>query len=254
VTTACDPDGPEPLAGRRGGGGDVARVADRRLREAGAAAQAPRRSGGGRVTRARGGGHRHRGRYGNPEDLASCIARQEDPARAAWQKPGVVMRALGLRRGQVVADVGAGPGYFTLRLARAVGPGGHVYAVDPEPVILDALRERIARARLRNVTPILGRADDPLLPAGRCHLVLIVDTYHHFPAGPAFLRRAARALTRGGRLVNIDFVRRETPVGPPVEHRVRREEFLRDARRAGLELVAEHRVLPYQYFLILEAR
>jgi ubiquinone/menaquinone biosynthesis C-methylase UbiE len=182
------------------------------------------------------------------------IRRQETPERTAWQKPAAVVRALRLRRGQIVADVGAGPGYFSLRLARAVGPSGHVYAVDPEPAILDVLRARLTAARLPNVTPVLGRGDDPLLPARRCHLVLIVDTYHHFANGPAFLRRAAKALVPGGCLVNIDFAKRETPVGPPVEHRVAREDFLRAAGRAGLALVTEHRFLPHQYFLIFRRR
>lgn len=197
------------------------------------------------------GSHGHRGPYGNPADLRRFIARQEAPERARWQRPTAVLRALGVRPGQVVADVGAGPGYFARRLARAVGPRGHVYAVDPEPAILEVLRDRIARAGLGNVTPVLGRADDPLLPAGRCDLVFMADTYHHFPDGPAFLGRAARALAPGGRLANIDFVARETPVGPPVDHRVSREAFLRDAARAGLRLVAEHHFLPYQYFLVL---
>lgn len=174
--------------------------------------------------------------------------------RARWQKPAAILRALGVRRGQVVADIGAGPGYFSLRLGRAVGPAGHVYAVDPEPAILEVLRQRIAAAGARNITPVLGRADDPLLPARRCHLALIVDTYHHFHDGPAFLRRVARALVPGGRLVNVDFHRRETPVGPPVDHRVAREDFVRDARRAGLAVVAEHGFLPYQYFLVLRPR
>jgi SAM-dependent methyltransferase len=195
-----------------------------------------------------------RGRYGNPADLKAFIRRQMDPGRAAWQRPGAIVRTLGLRRGQVVADIGAGPGYFTLRLARAVGPSGHVYAVDPEPAGLDVLREHLAATRVRNVSPVLARADDPLLPAARCDLALVVNAYHHFPDGPAFLRRLTRALVRGGRIVNIDFAKRETPVGPPVEHRVAREDFLRDARRAGLELVAEHCFLPHQYFLVLRPR
>lgn len=153
-----------------------------------------------------------------------------------------------------MADVGAGPGYFTLGLARAVGPSGHVFAVDPEPAILDTLRRRLTAAGARNVTPVLGTRDDPRLPPGACDLAVIVDTYHHVGDGPAFLRRVTRALARGGRIVNIDFARRETPVGPPVGHRVAREEFLTTARRAGLALVAEHHFLPHQYFLVLRPR
>ena len=189
--------------------------------------------------------------YGNPADLRAFVRRQESPARAEWQKPAAVMRALGVRRGQVVADVGAGPGYWTLRLARAVGPRGRVYAVEPAPAVIDVLRSRLAGAGARNVTPVLGRGDDPHLPAGACDLALLVNAYHHLGDGPAILRRAARALKPGGRLVNIDWREGELPIGPPLRRRVPRAAFLRDARRAGLTLEAEHRLLPYQYFLVL---
>ena len=195
-----------------------------------------------------------RGRYGNPADLDRMIKRQLAPGRPVWQEPERVIRAIGVRRGQVVADVGAGPGFFTLRLARAVGPAGHVYAADPEPALLDVLRRRLARSGAKNVSPVLSLSEDPMLPPGRCDIALIVNAYHHFTDGPAFLRRLKRALGRGGRIVNIDFARRETPVGPPVDHRVAREEFLRDARRAGLVLAAEHRFLRHQYFLELRPR
>jgi ubiquinone/menaquinone biosynthesis C-methylase UbiE len=173
--------------------------------------------------------------------------------RERWQQPTRVLRAAGVRHGAVVADVGAGPGYFTLALARAVGRRGRVYAVDPGVPHLERLRERLMKTGVRNVTPVLSRGDDPSLPPGACDVVLIVNTYHHFPDGPAFLRRLAQALRRGGRLAAIDFEKRETPVGPPVDHRVAREDFLRDARRAGFTLVSEHDFLPYQYFLVLGA-
>jgi ubiquinone/menaquinone biosynthesis C-methylase UbiE len=196
--------------------------------------------------------HAHPGPYRNPPDLDAYVQRQLDPGRVAWQQPDRVLRALGLRRGDVVADVGAGPGFWALRLARRVGPAGHVFAVEPEVEIIKVLRERLEKGRVLNVTPVLGRADEPLLPAGTCALAMIVNTYHHFPDGPRFLRRVARLLRPRGRIVNIDFDKRETPVGPPVEHRVSREDFLRDARKAGLELVTEHRFLPHQYFLVLQ--
>ena len=195
--------------------------------------------------------HRH---HGNPEDLDSYVAKMEDPSRAEWQKPDEVLRVLAPRRGQVVCDIGAGPGYFTFPVARAVGDAGHVYAVDVEPRILEALRKRLRKSRLRNVTPVLALEDDPLVPTASCDLILVVDTYHHFPDGPAYLRRLARSLCPGGRLVNIDFHKRELPVGPPPEHKLTREEFLAQADAAGLALVEEHPFLPYQYFLVLAPR
>lgn len=189
--------------------------------------------------------------HGNPADLDGYIARMEEPSRAAWQKPDEVVRALGLRPGQAACDVGAGPGYFSLRLARAVGEAGHVYAVDVEPRILSVLRDRVQSSNARNVTPVLSLPDDALLPAASCDLILIVDTYHHFPDGPGYLRRLSRALRPGGRIANVDFHKRELPVGPPPEHKVAREAFLADATAAGLRLAEEHTFLPYQYFVVL---
>ena len=182
------------------------------------------------------------------------LGRLEDPGRARWQRPARLIRAIGLRRGQTVAEIGAGTGYLVRRLARALGPEGRVYAVDVEPRMLPILVARLRRGGLANVTPVLGLDDDPLLPARSCDLVLVVNTYHHFPGGPRYLRRLRRLLRPGGRLVNVDFDRRETPVGPPVERRVARETFLRHARQAGLRLSREVTFLPYQYCLILRPR
>ena len=185
-----------------------------------------------------------------PEELKGALKRQLNPARAQWQKPGTLVRALGLRRGQVIAEVGSGPGYFTPRLARAVGPTGHVYAVDPEAAVLDVLRKRLKQAGVRNVTPVLSRDDDPMLPAGRCDVAVIVNVYHHMHGGAAFLRRLVSRLSRNARVINVDW-NEDTEKGPPPKRRVSRAKFLRDARRAGLRLVADRAVLPHQYFLEL---
>jgi ubiquinone/menaquinone biosynthesis C-methylase UbiE len=190
-------------------------------------------------------------RHGNPRDVARMLRRQLHPARTNWQKPARVLRALGVRRGQVIADVGAGPGFWTIPLARRVGRQGHVFALDPEPAALDALRRRLAKAGVRNVTPVLNDDGAPMLPHDACDLAVIVNAYHHFAEPARFLRQMARCLKRGGRLVNIDWADRETPKGPPAQRRIPPGVFLRHARRAGLELVAEHRFLPYQYFLVL---
>jgi SAM-dependent methyltransferase len=185
-----------------------------------------------------------------PEELKGALKRQLAPRRAKWQKPTAVVRALGLRRGQVIAEVGSGPGYFTPRLARAVGPSGHVYALDPEAAVLDVMRKRIKKAGVRNVTPVLSRDDDPLLPSGRCDLAVIINVYHHMHGGAAFLRRLVSRLSRGARVINVDWDE-NSEFGPPPKRRVPKARFLRDARRAGLKLVSERTFLPHQYFLVL---
>jgi ubiquinone/menaquinone biosynthesis C-methylase UbiE len=116
------------------------------------------------------------------------------------------------------------------------------------------LRERIEKREVKNITPVLGPAADPLLPGGACDLILIVDTYHHFPDRPAYLRRLVSLLKPEGRVANVDFHKRPTPVGPEVQHRVAREEFLHDAKEAGLAVAAEPTFLENQYFIILRRR
>lgn len=201
-------------------------------------------------------GHGPHDRHGNPEDLAAYAARLEDPARDEWQRPDEVVRALGLKKGQTVCDIGAGPGYFSLRIARTVGDRGHVFAVDVEPAILGALRERIKQRDTRNVTPVLALLADPLVPAASCDLILIVNTYHHLQDGVAYLRTLRRALAPRGRIANIDFHKRELPggLGPPLSAKVAREDFLRDAKAAGFSLAGEPTFLPHQYFLVLRPR
>ncbi len=189
---------------------------------------------------------------GASADLAGYIVSLEEPGRAEWQRPEEVIRALRLNSADVLCDVGSGPGYFALRAARRLEPLGWVYAEDVEASMIDALRDRVSQARLANVTPILGLPDDPLLPKAACDVILVVNTYHLFPNGPAFLRRLAKSLRAGGRLVNIDFHKRDTPQGPVVARRVAREAFLSDAQRASFKLVAEEKFLPYQYFLVLK--
>jgi ubiquinone/menaquinone biosynthesis C-methylase UbiE len=198
------------------------------------------------------GGHGHgRDRHGNPEDFEHYLSRLEDPERAAWQKPDDVVRALGLREGAVACDLGAGPGVFTLRLARAVGPRGRVHAIDVEPRMIELLRARVREAGVSNVNAILASGGDAALPPEPCDAILVVNTFHHFPDGAAALRRLATALAPGGVLATVDFHEGELPVGPPADHKVSRAAFLSAAAAAGLEVVREETFLPYQYFVLL---
>jgi SAM-dependent methyltransferase len=194
-----------------------------------------------------------RGAHGNPKDLKAYLARLLSPERDGWQLPDRVVRALKLKKGQTVAEIGAGPGYFTLRLARAVGKNGTVLAIEVDPRLITVLRDRLAEARVTNVVPVLALPEEPFLPPRSCDLILAVNAFHHVVGLPAYLRRLTRALAPGGRLVDIDFHKRELPIGPPVDHKLAREDFLAAARRAGLRPVEEPAFLPHQYFLALAA-
>ena len=153
----------------------------------------------------------------------------------------------------MACDLGAGPGYFAIRMARAVGPDGRVHAVDVEPRMLEVLARRAREAGVTNVHPHLAKNADAS-PPEPCDLVLLVNTFHHFPDGVAALRRLASTLKPGGRIANVDFYERELPVGPPPEHKVSRAAFLEAAGAAGLELAAEKTFLPYQYFVLLRRK
>lgn len=192
-----------------------------------------------------------RDHHGNPADLKEYIARLDNPERDEWQRPEVVLAALGIARTSVVCDVGAGTGYFALRMAKLAA---QIYAVDVEPQLLSLLRDRVASAGLQNVTPVLGLPHDPLIPAAVCDLILVVNVFHHVPEKAAYLRRLQAALRPGGRVAIIDFHKRELPVGPPVDHKLSREDCLEKVRAAGLHIVTELDSLPYQYFLVLSPK
>jgi ubiquinone/menaquinone biosynthesis C-methylase UbiE len=191
-----------------------------------------------------------RDRHGNPEDMTSYLQRLESPERDAWQKPDEVVAALGLRHGDVACDVGAGPGYFSLRLARAVGATGKVFGLDVDPRMTRLLAERAAAAGLTNVVPILAPDGDGLPPEA-CDLILLVNAFHHFPDGPGYLARLAGSLKPGGRLALVEFHEGDLPVGPPPEHRVTRAAIDAAVRAAGLRLAAAPGFLPYQHLLLL---
>src|SRR5207249_4628871 len=155
-----------------------------------------------------------------------------DPGRDEWQKPEGVVAALGLRPGMIVADLGAGTGYFERYLAKAVAPGGIVLAVDTEPVMVLHIGRRAAGGGLDNVVPVLAEPDDPFLPRGKVDRVLIVDTYHHVDDRLEYFRRLRGGLAPGGRVAVIDFHKRPLPVGPPVEHKLAREFVVDEMKQA----------------------
>ena len=181
-----------------------------------------------------------------PENLGLL----EAPDRDEWQLPEQIMDALKIADGAVVADLGVGAGWFTVRLARRVGPNGIVYAEDVQSEMLQATERRVAREGLGNVRPILGTDDDPSLPHGQIDAVLMVDIYHEITDPVTLLANVARALKANGRIGIVDFTAGAGGPGPAGDERVSPQVIVRDAQRAGLRLLRQETFLPFQYFLI----
>ena len=174
-----------------------------------------------------------------PEELQYL----EEPDRGEWQMPERVIETLRLREGDVVADIGAGTGYFSRRFARQVA---HVYAEDVDPEALSFLR----REALANVTVVPGKPENPMLPPNSCNVVFICDVLHIVKKRSVFLNNVVPALKRGGKVVIIDFYRRELPVGPPLWASLSEQEVKEDFLKAAFRLDKQLTFLPYQYFLI----
>lgn len=181
----------------------------------------------------------------------------ERDSRDDMQKPAEIMAALAVRPGERVADIGAGSGYFTLRLAQAVGDGGRVWALDIRQEMLDYIANRLREAQLSNVELKLVPADDPQLPAGGVDTALMVDTIHYVKDRAGYARKLRACLAPGGRVVIIDFrydpdAKRE--FAPPIEQQVPRETLDREMAEAGLKVVASYDFLPEQYFVVYAAQ
>ena len=183
-------------------------------------------------------------RFDDPERYAKSF---DDPARDAWQMPSRVIEALGLAPSASVADIGAGTGYFSVRLAKAI-PGGTVYAVDVEPSMLDHIRKRALGDGLTNVVTVQARGSSPDLPRP-VDVVLVVDTYHHLPNRPAYFRELQKSLVPGGRVAIVDF-RKDSPEGPPAEFRFEADQIVGEMKQAGYRLEAKHDFLSRQHFLV----
>ena len=187
---------------------------------------------------------RQHGRLFPPQDLGLL----EGPDRDAWQRPEQIMDHLGIAEGSVVADLGAGGGWFTIRLARRVGPNGRVYAQDIQPEMIGAIKRRVDREGLKNVDTVLGTTADPQLPAP-VDVVLIVDTYHEMDDPQTLLRKVRASLKPGGRVGIVEFTKNGHGPGPSMEERADPERVIRDAQAAGLRLESRGNFLRYQYLL-----
>ena len=172
--------------------------------------------------------------------------------RDAWQKPDVVVEKLGLQEKEVVADIGAGTGYFAVRIAKRI-PAGVVYAVDIEADMERFVRARADKEGLKNLRAVTANANDPMLPEA-VDLVLIVDTVHHIEDRNAYFAKVKTKLKPGGRIVIVDFKKEDTPVGPPLEMRLGPDDVIADLKKSGLiQTDIDEQTLPYQYILTFRA-
>ncbi len=191
------------------------------------------------------------GRLFPPQNLGLL----EGPDRDKWQKPDQIMDALNIADGSSVADTGAGAGWFTIRLARRVGPRGTVFAQDVQREMLEAIRRRVAKEGLENVHTRLGQGSDPNLPDSSLDAVLVVDVYPEVEAGDrvGFLRNLAAALKANGRIGIVNYKPGQGGPGPSPDEglRVDAEVVEKDAAAAGLRVLSRETFLPYQYLLVL---
>jgi cyclopropane fatty-acyl-phospholipid synthase-like methyltransferase len=173
----------------------------------------------------------------------------DDPDRDSWQKPHEVIQALALKPDAVIADIGSGTGYFTVRIAHMV-PKGKVYGVDTEPDMMKYLTERAKSMGLTNVIPVQAAPDDPCLPE-KVDLIIIVDTFHHIENRARYLTKLHDSLKPDGRIAIIDY-RMDSPDGPPVSARSTPDQLKAELSASGYSFLKQYDFLPKQYFLIFE--
>ncbi len=190
-----------------------------------------------------------------PWDIDTYIQNLERPERDEYQQPEKVVEALNITPGMVVADVGAGSGYFTRRFAEEVGETGHVLAVDIEQKMLDYSKQELEKLEIANrATFILAKPDDPSLSENSVDLVFLCNAYHHVEHHADYWGKIKSALKPDGRVVIVDFYHdeRSGKLGFSKHHLVPRERVIENMKKVGLTLAKEHTFLPRQYFLEFE--
>lgn len=178
----------------------------------------------------------------------------ERPEREQEEQPSKLIEALQLKPGQVIADVGAGSGYYSFRMAEKVGPGGKVLAVDIQPQMLELIRQRKKARKIDNVEPVLGTETDAKLPAGSVDLILLVDVYHEFAQPFEMVENLVKALKPGGRLVFVEFRLEDANVPIKLVHKMSEKQVIKEMEPHPLKHVETNGVLPWQHIVIFEKK
>ncbi len=178
----------------------------------------------------------------------------ERPERDKQEEPKKLLKVLDLKPGQIVADIGAGSGYYSFRLADKVGPRGKVLAVDIQKEMLDIIRGRMKKEDVANIEPVLGTAADPKLPANGVDLILMVDVYHEFAFPYEMTEALVKALKPGGRLVFVEFRLEDETVPILPAHKMTRQQVLKEMKPHRLQYVKTDKSLPWQHVIFFEKK
>jgi len=176
------------------------------------------------------------------------------PERESEEHPDQALEALDLKRGMVVADVGAGSGFMSFKMAKLVGPSGKVYANDVQPEMLEKLRARAQRDKVANVQTVLGTETDPKLPAGSLDLILMMDVYHEFSHPQEMLDRLREALKPAGRLVLVEYRKEDPKIPIRPEHKMSVADVKTEVEAEGYQFDQVIEVLPRQHIIIFRPR
>jgi ubiquinone/menaquinone biosynthesis C-methylase UbiE len=169
--------------------------------------------------------------------------------REQEERCSLLLANLGVKRGMAICDMGCGNGFYTLQLAKMTGEGGHVYAVDIQPEMLKLLNERADQQMVRNLSPILGTFTDPRLPKAKIDLILLVDVYHEFSEPEPMLAAMREALAPGGLCALVEFRAEDPNVPIKPEHKMTKEQILKEWPASGFKLVKEFDGLPWQHLM-----
>jgi SAM-dependent methyltransferase len=197
------------------------------------------------------------GKFYMGREIAQVMGHQgagwlERPEREKEEQPSKLLPALKLKHGDAVADIGAGSGYYTFRLAKEVGPKGKVFAVDIQKEMLAIIRQRMKAERLTNVVPILGTEKDPKLPESSVDLILLVDVYHEFAYPFEMVEAMVKTLKPKGRIVFVEFRKEDPNVPIKLVHKMYQKQVLKEMEPHPLRHVQTLDTLPWQHIIVFE--